>query len=507
MNFQLNKKNGTVKIFNNDIELLAVNVSRKIAEQEIHEKSIAQNLNWSDSNRDLLKVIKIKNGWRLTLNNGSGYREWLAKFELNPIIFPTREGEYISNPKKIHNYSSYSLSYPGTASTKVIVVFFSDNSGILFGSSPSLDYAYITLNRFEDKFLLRIFQNSNKLEVYPFEEDWRIAADRFRENNLDKSIIQNKSNSFFRMKRLFLQMGVRDFYGKTTLKSFDDLIPLIDRFYDKVGKGHIIHLFGTNQAGFDKMFPDFSIDKSLGGKSKLKKVVNHIHEIGLYASHHFNPRIADYNWLEQNPKFNKCVVNHPSGNPWVEFYKNNVYFTMNPNDDLWLDFCTKQIKYLKSMGFDYLELDQIAYQRNLYTKEKGLGPGYQKLINRTKKEGVKFWLEGVSDIYRLPKDCYFQILPRGRSQLWETDENRCGYPYGTAYTTFFRRLLPDIPASYQIVTEKAKVNLIGKRMKLAEKLNIQVYDLELGFIDKTYEQRLRKTLKKLTPYIDQFEHE
>jgi hypothetical protein len=175
---------------------------------------------------------------------------------------------------------------------------------------------------------------------------------------------------------------------------------------------------------------------------------------------------------------------------------------MDPSNDLWLELCVKTIEYFKNIGFDYVEIDQIAYQRNLYTNHSGFGVGYHNLIDEVKKIGIKFWLEGVSDIFTLPKDCFFQVLPRDRSQFWETNENRRGYPYGTPLTLFYRTLMPNSPISYQIVTEKAKVNLIPKRMRLARKLNAQVYDLELGFVDKTYSTRLKRTLLHVRRFLE-----
>ncbi len=245
------------------------------------------------------------------------------------------------------------------------------------------------------------------------------------------------------------------------------------------------------------MFPDFSIDPKLGGKRALSYLVDKIHHLGLYTSHHFNPRIADIHWLEKHPKFKEAIVNHPSGTPWIEFYKNNIYFVMNPSHQGWQEYCIKTIGYFKEIGFDYIELDQIAYQRNLFTPDEGFGNGYQELINLTAKEGIKYWVEGVSDIYQLHSDCFFQVLPRDKVEFWETDENRRGYPYGTAFTSFYRRLMPHVPVSFQIVTEKCKVNLIPKRFRIAKKIKAKVYDLEMGFVDKTYHERLKRTLKHL----------
>ena len=233
----------------------------------------------------------------------------------------------------------------------------------------------------------------------------------------------------------------------------------------------------------------------------MKKFINQIHDMGLLVSHHFNPRIADAKWVEKNPKFTEAFVINPSDNPWIEFYKNNICYVMNPNSDIWLQKCLEVIRYFKKIGIDFVELDQIAYQRNLYTSEGGFGPGYQKLIDLTHREGVKFWVEGVSDVFNLPEDCYFQVLPRNKVRLWETNENRRGYPYGVPFTLFYRTLKPNAAISFQIVTEKMKAELIPKRLALANKLDAQIYDLELGFVDKTYKDRLAKTLRALSKFL------
>ena len=39
---------------------------------------------------------------------------------------------------------------------------------------------------------------------------------------------------------------------------------------------------------------------------------------------------------------------------------------MNPNNKAWQKLCLNTIRYFQDMGFDYIQLDQIAYQRNLF---------------------------------------------------------------------------------------------------------------------------------------------
>ena len=297
-----------------------------------------------------------------------------------------------------------------------------------------------------------------------------------------------------------LQMGVRDFHGYAHIKNFLDLMPLIETFRQKLGGGHIVHLFGTNKAGFDRMLPDFSIDPRIGGRRGLAKLVNAIHSLGLLTSHHFNPRIASQDWMKLNPEYNDAILVNYDGNPWIEFYKDNVYYVMNPSHDRWLAYCLKVVRKFRSIGFDYLELDQIAYQRNLANRENDIGEGFQRMIDLTAEEGIYLWIEGVSDIYKLPPDAFFQVLPRDRCQWWETNENRRGYPYGVPYPQFYRCLMPNSPISCQIVTEEFDSEKIPRRLALARKLGAVVLDLELGFVNHSYQERFDSTLKKILEF-------
>lgn len=498
MAFTLTPKKSTVELTSQGTICLTLEALKFIKDEELPEISVTNYPVEPQVKRTPVRLTKIAHGWQANCLGQPGYRHWRMVFNPKALIFPTREGEYISNPEKLPLYHTYFLSYPGTASTKCVIIFFAGDTGVLIGGRPSLNWAKISLTRGANgTFRLKFLQKESDLFLIPFTKSWEEAVSHFRKiiyRNKDKP----KQHQILSQPRYFLQMGVRDFFGKTDLKSFLDLLPLIKQYREALGLENIVHLFATNASGFDQMFPDFSIDPRLGGEKGLAKLVDKIHGLDLYVSHHFNPRIADYRWLQQNPQFKDAVVVNPHGaynTPWVEFYKGSVYFVLDPNHPLVQQYSRDTIRSFQNMGFDYVEIDQIAYQRNLYTPDGGFGLGYQKLIEQTTKLGMKFWVEGVSDVFDLPADCYYQILHRDRSQMWETEENRRGYPCGTAFTRFFRTLRPHAPISFQLVTEKGKVGLIAKRMRTAKSLNVNVYDLEMGFVDTTYPKRLVKTLQ------------
>jgi hypothetical protein len=383
-----------------------------------------------------------------------------------------------------------------------MVVFTGSQEGFVVGSEPSLNWAELKVRPIGDeKFIINFFQRERDLYLLPFHGRWQTAVKRFRRLVLPTDQIESH-HEFFKRPRFMLQMGMRDFHGRA-YKKFSDLIPMVKKFRRKLGKGHIVHLFGTNKDGFDNMLPDFTVDRRLGGRRGLAKLVDEIHSLGLLASHHFNPRIASEEWMDNNPQFEAARLLNPDGNPWIEFYKDHEYYVMNPSHEAWLSYCIEKIRYFKNIGFDYVQLDQIAYQRNLANSENDIGKGFQRMIDLTDKEGVLLWVEGVSDIYKLPPGAFFQILPRDRFQMWwGTQENRRGYPFGTSHPQFYRHLMPKAPISFQFVTEKFALSEIPRRLTLARKLGAVVLDLELGFVDHGFQTRLDSTIKQILPYKD-----
>jgi hypothetical protein len=471
-------------------------------------------------------------GWRVSNLNGVGWRYWDIICTPSKVIFPTREGESISKdvffPEKKEDRKIkdiYTLTYPGTASTKCIVVFTGKKHGFVVGAEPSLKWAELSIRPItkkkdsKKKIEITIFQRETDLYILPFKNgakkqviahtgqrtggraikyvprrNWRQAVRGF-------PLIAKKLNPD--LPRFMLQMGIRNPDGKAYIKNFSDprLLEAIDKFHKELGPGNIIHLFGTNKSGFDNGFPDFLIDRRLGGKGGkkgLRRLVNKIHERGLYASHHFNPRIASVKWLnkKENRIYKKAVLRDPKGNPWEEKYKKRRYRVMNPSHDEWQKYCVERVRYFEDIGFDYVELDQISYQRNVANPNDDIGTGFQDMINLADKGNGRVWIEGVSDIYKLPPGAWFQMLPRTRHENWlNKNENRRGY-IGKPESIFYRSLMPDTPISVQIVmdTPKLKDKIKGIRPRLVEarKMDAVVLDLELGFFNEEYFQKENK---------------
>ncbi|MFQ5707157.1 MAG: DUF6259 domain-containing protein [bacterium] len=413
------------------------------------------------------------------------------QFKPNKIIFPVREGELIEDPSRIAIGDEYSVTYPGTAATKCLV-FYQDTFNILIGGAPSFDYAKITLKRVDNKIFHLVFTSRlHEIFLIPFEGRWEEAADEYK-----RCIHMETGTQPKRSPKYLLQVGVKNPHGEHFIRDFEELAPAIELFYEHFGSGNIVHFFGTNKDGFDRMFPDYTIDPDLGGEKSFQALIETIKSFNLLTSHHYNPRIADVDWMQQCPNFRRAIVKK-NGQEVLEPYAGHLHYVMNPNDELWFARCFETVTYLMNLGFDYLEIDQFTYQRNFYDKNKPLSLGYKRMIEEFIRLNCKFWVEGVSDIFRLAAGNFYQILIRDRSQLWEDHENRRGYPYGRTFAEFFMYLYPDSEVSYQVMTENKSFAMFEERLKTARKINAAVYDLELGFYDMHYLDNLKKVAQLL----------
>lgn len=324
--------------------------------------------------------------------------------------------------------------------------------------------------------------------MIPFEDDWKTAADHYK-----KCLDIESQTGQKRLPKYLLQLGVKDSDKKVHINNFSELTPVIELFYNHFGAGNIVHFFGTNKHGYDRMFPDYIIDKELGGEKAFQQLIEKAKSLGLQTSHHYNPRIADINWMQSFPKYREAIV-QKDGMEVLEPYKNHMHYVMNLNEPLWFERCFETVNYLAGLGLDYLEIDQFTYQRNFFDERQPLAHGYKKMVERFTELGIKFWLEGVSDIFRLSEGNFYQILIRDRAQLWGDGENRRGYPNGRTFAEFFMYLYPGSEVSYQIFTEKKLFDKIRERVNMGQIINSAIYDIELGFYDENYIRNLKRII-------------
>ncbi len=419
------------------------------------------------------------------------------EIDARAIIFPTREGEFIKDTRNFFENEEYSLSYPGTASMKHMVIFSPNGGGVFIGGIPTYKFAKIKVKKIgKQKLLITYNSTEHKLYFLHFEKDWKTVAQIFKQT----LHLGEKTPSTQQEPQIFLQIGIKDSFGNCGIKHFSELKEIIDYACDELGNRLIIHFYGTNTAGFDRMFPDYTIDPALGGKEALAELLAFIKGKGVLTSHHYNPRIADTHWIQKNTDYIPAIVLRKNGSPIVEKYKGHEHFVMNPNNEHWFKRCVENIDYLQSIGFDYIQLDQFTYQRNFHNPEKALQLGYKRMMEECDARNIKYWLEGVSDIHKLYNGNFYQILTRDSHRVWDDDENRRGYPYGKSYPEFFMYFYPNAKVSYQLVTENNNLETFEEKLKVARALDVSIYGIQMIFYNKNYKPLLKRVIKKIKEY-------
>jgi LacI family transcriptional regulator len=413
---------------------------------------------------------------------------------LKKAIFPNREGEYIADAMTLPENFDYSLSYPGNASSKSMVLFLDEDKGIFIGGKPTPEFSQISVRRIRGNVTeVRFDSREHNFVVLPFEGNWKKVVPTWREvfgiavqDPIDLSDI-----------KYMLQIGIRKPNKNCYIEHFDELLEPVRYFYEKIGGGHIMHFYGANQAGFDRMYPRLRIDPILGDEDGLRAVLDEIHEMDMLTSHHFNPRLADYNWVLQNRKLRDAIVRNDEGHFVIEDYGGHPFYLMDPNHPLWFEQCMDAITRMHSYGFDYVQLDQFTQQHNFYREEKPMHAGYLKMVEEVNRLGIGYWLEGMSDLHPPTGMAFSQILVRKGYQFWKNGEPAKGYLFGESFPEFFTTLMPNYRLSYRIMAHGRETDDIQRNLITAKKIHATIYDLQLDYFDQDYMRLLKMVVGRL----------
>ncbi|MBN2048124.1 MAG: LacI family DNA-binding transcriptional regulator [Anaerolineaceae bacterium] len=434
----------------------------------------------------------INSGFEIDIQS-SDLTEITFQTSLSRVIFPNREGEWIESVETLPGNFEYFLTYPGTASTKSMALYISENEGIFIGAKPTTAFARISIRKTaENRFSISYLSSEHNLLFLPFDDHWKEALPTYREHYQLQQDDPIPSDPFY-----MLQLGINRPGGECEINHFKDLLAPYELFRKIMGSGHIAHFFGANQSGFHRMYPDLIIDPRLGGENALSAMLTELKAMGFKTSHHFNPRLADYDWVNNNRIYRPAIVRDEDQHLVIEDITGHPYYVMNPNHQMWQNLCFQTIKRLQSLGFDYIQLDQFTQYHNFNTANQPMHNGFQNLVARLEDNNINYWLEGLSDLYH-PKGIDFsQIFVKKKPSFWTDGEPRSAYFYGVSYPDFFMSLYPQYHCSYRIVGEDQEAASIQRNLKIARQIGARIYDLQMDFYSKDYQRRLRDVIGKL----------
>lgn len=416
------------------------------------------------------------------------------RLSVESVMLPAREGILIEEPDTLPRQFDFALTYPGSASMASAVFFVSREEGILLASRPSLKYTRLGIRSLgSQEIQFTIESSSFDMAFIPFRGSWKNAAAACRRIWNQGTIRQQEKPA----PRFMLQIGIRDPLGNCGVRDFLDLIEPVEMFSGELGPGQIIHFYGANESGFDRMYPEMRISSELGGERAVRDLNDRIHALGLQTSHHFNPRLADYDYVRDHPALFDAAVRDRQGAMVMEPYAGHPFLVMNLSHPAWFAACLLSIGYLYSMGFDYVQLDQMTQQRNFHADPSPVHAGLARLLEEIRQMGKQIWLEGVSDVHRLQPPDFFQILVRDHVRLWPDGELASGYPWGFSCPEYFRIMHPDQPLSYRVMTDTRSVESLQKRLEEARRIGAHVYDLQMDYFHNDYMPLLKNVLGEL----------
>lgn len=421
-------------------------------------------------------------------------QEMRLEMTLKKAIFPNREGEMVQDAMSLPEKFDYTLSYPGNASSKSMVLYTNDDRGIFIGGKPTPDFTQLSVRRIRGNvFEIRFYSRKHDFVILPFEGNWKKITSLWREVY---GIKVQESHDITDIKYM-LQIGIRKPNQNCYINNFDELLEPVKYFYEKIGSGHIMHFYGANQAGFDRMYPRLKIDPILGGDDGLKHMLDEVHKMDMVTSHHFNPRLADYNWVLQNRNLREAIVRNDEGYFVIEDYGGHPFYLMDPNHPLWFEQCMDAIKRLHSHGFDYVQLDQFTQQHNFFREGKPMHEGYLKMVDEVNKLGIGYWLEGMSDLHPPTGTAFSQILVRKGYHFWKNGEPAKGCLFGESFPEFFTTLMPNYRMSYRIMAHGRETDDIQRNLIMAKQIRATIYDLQLDFFDQDYMRLLKMVVGRL----------
>lgn len=411
--------------------------------------------------------------------------------ETDHILFPNNAGEWIEDIASLPSNYGYSLTYPGTASTKSMVIFFTPTEGVFIGAKPSTEFARISIRKVGTRRCEYTFQSKdNTLLFLPFQGSWKQVIPFFREY-YKLPVIDHKPQSSTYM----IQVGFRRPDGYSELDHFEQLIEPFRDFSRVHKRGHIIHFYATTKYGYLRNSPALDFEESQGGETGLRNTVKALQSLGYKVSCHFNPRLADYDWVQHNKTYRSAIIRDDRGQHVVNIIEGHPYYVMNPANARWYSLCKESIFYLKSFGFDFIQLSQFSNQPNFNLQSEVIHGAYRQLLREMSEGGIQYWLSGLSDLYSPSGASFSQFLRRPWQTMYGDGEPRILPPYGMAYPEFFMALYPDVKLAYPVLTNDENWKFFNQNFQRALELNTQVFDIQTNYYRKEFRQNIQLLLQ------------
>lgn len=425
------------------------------------------------------KITEIDN-FSKTISVGEGLQKisWLIEGDAY-LVWPNREGEGFTLShavKKLttleHAHKGVSISYPATASIMAFLIRTEEGKTVLIYMDRDEKGRICNIN------LCRKNAKALSIDITAKHKSWRwiLVSEEARLN--DYLCHSEKKHS--KLKRQF-QLGFIGPSGQCNIPEnigFDVIPQIADLIKENFNPAtSCIHLFGYAK-GHDILYPDYSPSEMLGGERLLKSAIKKTKELGFKISFYLNGRIIDSEALVQFPSLKKSLLRDNQGNLIKETYQNRIFYVVNPSSSDWENCLLDWAHQLSDYGADTLQLDQLGGRAAVKERGEIWGEGYNRIIDRIHKLGMKVWIQGVSDYYRADR---FEMTVRDLKIL-EDGTLRGGNPFGETDLSLIKLFLKN----RTFLATKSKIDTIKESGKYNFIIDYPDYRGELPLYNAQY---------------------
>ena len=414
------------------------------------------------------------------------------------FFWPNREGELIksrdiNNVLSQKNLSSASICYPATASMLFFIIYNPDTKyGTVLFSNPDTDgkIALFSLNKGTRSPYLQIEADGIDLNISNYKGNtFEEVVDKF----LDEQIVDTILPSRVKLSFYQVQLGLYSPLGKHNIplsKGFEVCEDVAKLMKNNIGYNNIIHIFAYHGA-HDSNYPEYFPSQELGGDLGLKKAIEGIHKERQRCSLYMNARLFSLELLDKYPYLKDSIIEDSNGDRVVESYNERDFYVMDPLSEEWRELLKKRASFLKSLGADIIQLDQVAGRAAIGPIGYKWGYGYRLLIQEIESLDLEVWIQGINEIYPANR---FELCFRHPNILVD-GTIRGGHPFGVSYP-----LIARILNNQNFIIPLGSKELLRDINKQNITIDLENMPGELSLYSLTYMKDLIKILREQNLY-------
>jgi len=145
----------------------------------------------------------------------------------------------------------------------------------------------------------------------------------------------------------------------------------------------------------------------------------------------------------------------------------------------------------------FVQLAEFTHSPNFHMRSDVIHESYQHLTDLMHKNGIRYWISGISDLYSSGWTEFSQYLRKPGQLVFANGEPR-GIPiYGKSFPEFFNSIFPGIKLAYPVLSEEEPWDAFDANYLNAKSFRADVFDIQTGFYLEHFDQVMKTVLEMI----------